>query len=104
MYQAHPVGLHRGVGTMTPDAADQLRTGAVGRSPSPVRSVRWPVSAGLCTGLASAAIALVIATVVITTADGDLFLISLVPVVLAAALIGVLVAVRRPGHPMGTLL
>ena len=104
MYQAHPVGLHRGVGTMTPDAADQLRTGALGRSPSPVRSVRWPVSAGLCSGLASAAIALVIATVVITTADGDLFLISLVPVVLAAALIGVLVAVRRPGHPMGTLL
>ena len=31
-------------------------------------------------------------------------MILLVPAVLAAALMGVLVAVRRPGHPMGTLL
>ena len=47
---------------------------------------------------------LAIATVVVTIADGDLFIISLVPGLLAAALIGGVVAVRRAGHPMGTLL
>ena len=47
---------------------------------------------------------LTIATVVLAVADGDLFMILLVPAVLAAALMGVLVAVRLPGHPMGTLL
>jgi signal transduction histidine kinase len=104
LYQAHAAELRKGVAALTPDITAQLRASELGRSPSPVRSVRWPVSAGFCWILASAALALVIATVVITAADGDLFLIPLVPVVLAAALIGVLVAVRRPGHPMGTLL
>jgi signal transduction histidine kinase len=104
MYQAHAAELREGVGTLTPDATAALRAGVLGRSPSPGKSFRRPVPARFCWVLASAAIALVIATVVITAADGDLFLIALVPVVLAAALIGVLVAVRRPGHPMGTLL
>jgi signal transduction histidine kinase len=104
MYQAHAAGLRKGVGTLTPDATAALCAGELGRSPSPARSVRRPVSARFCWVLASAAVGLVIATVVITAADGDLFLIPLVPVVLTAALIGVLVAVRRPGHPMGTLL
>jgi signal transduction histidine kinase len=83
---------------------DHLRAGDQGWSPLSVRSVRWPVSAGCSWGLASAALALGIATVVIAVADGELFIISLVPGSLAAALMGGLVAVRRPGHPMGTLL
>jgi signal transduction histidine kinase len=74
------------------------------RRPQSAGSVRWPVSAGFSWGLASAALALAIATVVITAADGDLFVILLVPGVLAAALMGGLVAARRPGHPMGALL
>jgi signal transduction histidine kinase len=41
---------------------------------------------------------------VVTIADGDLFIISLVPGLLAAALTGGVVAIRRPGHPMGLLL
>ena len=44
------------------------------------------------------------ATVVMTVADGDLVIISLVPGVVGAALMGGLVAARRPGHPMGPLL
>ena len=104
LYQAQAAALRKGVGTLTPHTTAALGAGELGRSPSPARSVRRPVSARFCWVLASAAVGLVIATVVITAADGDLFLIPLVPVVLTAALIGVLVAVRRPGHPMGTLL
>jgi signal transduction histidine kinase len=94
------------MGALTYDAAgpDHLHAGELGQGPTSVRSARWPVSAGLPWGLASAAVVLAIATVVIAAADGDLFFISLVPGVLAAALMGGLVAVRRPGHPMGTLL
>ena len=92
------------MGAWARDTADQLWVSEAGRSPPSIRSVRWPVSAAFCWGLASAALALTIATVVIAVADGDLFMILLVPAVLAAALMGVLVAVRRPGHPMGTLL
>lgn len=92
------------MGAWTRDGADQLWVSEAGRSPRSIRSVRWPVSAAFCWGLASAALALTIATVVLAVADGDLFMILLVPAVLAAALMGVLVAVRRPGHPMGTLL
>ena len=92
------------MGALTRDTADQMRIGDTGRSRPSVRSVRWPVSVGCSWSLASAAVALAIATVVIAVADGDLFFISLVPGTLAAALMGGLVAVRRPGHPMGTLL
>lgn len=92
------------MGAWARDTADQLWVSEAGRSPPSIRSVRWPVSAAFCWGLAAAALALTIATVVIAVADGDLFMILLVPAVLAAALMGVLVAVRRPGHPMGTLL
>ena len=92
------------MGELTRDAAGQLHVGEPGRSPPPVRSVRWPGSAGFCWGLASAALVLAVATVVIAVVDGDLFMISLLPGALAAALMGVLVAVRRPGHPMGALL
>ena len=92
------------MGALTRDTADQLRIGDTGRSRPSVRSVRWLVSVGCSWSLASAAVALAIATVVIAVADGDLFFISLVPGTLAAALMGGLVAVRRPGHPMGTLL
>ena len=64
----------------------------------------WPVPVGLSVGLASAAAALTVATVVLTVADGEVFITSLVPGALGAAMMGGLVAVRRPGHPMGTLL
>jgi hypothetical protein len=47
----------------------------------------------ICCGLASAALALTITTVVIAVADGDLFMIFLVPAFLVAAVMGVLVAV-----------
>ena len=94
-----------GVGALTRDAnARELRAGELGgRSPS-AGSGRWLVSVGFSWGLASAALALAIATVVIAIADGDLFMISLVPGPVAAAMMGGLVAARRPGHPMGTLL
>ena len=106
-YQARAANLRKYMGALTRDAAvpDHLRAGRCpGRWPPSVRSVRWPVSAGCSWSLASAAVALAIATVVIAVADGDLFFISLVPGTLAAALMGGLVAVRRPGHPMGALL
>ena len=94
------------MGAPTDDAAvpDHLRAGEPGLAPSVAGSVGWPVPVGFSLGLASAALVLAIATAVVTIADGDLFIISLVPGLLAAALIGGVVAVRRAGHPMGTLL
>src|SRR5215469_13118419 len=59
---------------------------------------------GFAVGLASASVALAVATTVIAIADGDLFIVALVPGALGAATMGGLVAARRPGHPMGVLL
>ena len=44
------------------------------------------------------------ATVVLAVADGDVFIIPGLLAVISAALMGGLVAVRRPGQPIGTLL
>jgi signal transduction histidine kinase len=44
------------------------------------------------------------AAVGLTVADGDLFLLAMMPGIVAAALMGALVAWRRRGHPMGVLL
>jgi signal transduction histidine kinase len=52
----------------------------------------------------SAALTLAIATAVIAVVGGDVFMITLIPGAMALALMGCLVAVRRPGHPMGALL
>ena len=83
---------------------DHLRAGELGQAPSPAGPVRWPVSVGFSWGLAALALALIIATTVIAVADGDVLIILLVPGQLAATLMGGLVAVRRPGQPMGMLL
>ena len=104
MYQGPFPGLHNSMGAPTRDTADKLRLGEPGRSPRSARPAWWPTSAGFCWGLAAAALALTIAMVVIAVADGDFFIVPLVPGLLAAALIGGVVAARRPGHPMGTLL
>ncbi len=93
-----------GLGVLTRHADDQLRVDDAGRTRPSATPVRWPVSAGFFWGLASVALALTVAVLVIAVTDGDLFFIALVPGVLAAALMGCLVGVRRPGHPMGTLL
>jgi signal transduction histidine kinase len=112
LYQKHAVTIrtgmglsHDGMAVLVPRADD--RPGVAGgrsRSRPSVRPVRWPASSGFCLSLASVTLALTAATLVIAVSDGDLFFIALVPGVLAAALMGCLVGVRRPGHPMGALL
>ena len=106
MYQARVSKLCNGVGALTHDAAvpDHLRVGELGQAPSPTAAGRWPVSVGFSWGLAALALALAITTVAIAVADSDVFIISLVPGPVSAALMGGLVSVRRPGQPMGTLL
>jgi signal transduction histidine kinase len=72
---------------------------------TPAGAFCWMTTPGFAFGLASASVALAVATTVIAIADGDLFIIvALVPGALGAATMGGLVAVRRPGHPMGLLL
>jgi len=68
------------------------------------RAVRWLFSPRFCWALAGAALLLSLTTIGIAAADGDLFIILLVPGALPAALMGALVASRRPGHPAGLLL
>jgi signal transduction histidine kinase len=82
----------------------QLPAGEPSHAQRPAGSLRWLLSARFCWGLAVTALLLSLAVTVIAAADGDLFLIPLVPNVLAAALMGGLVASRRPGHLMGVLL
>jgi two-component system, NarL family, sensor kinase len=96
---------HDGTGVLARRADDRLRVDdRRSRSRRSARPVRWPVSVGFCWSLASAALALTVAVLVIAVSDGDLFFIALVPGVLTAALMGCLVGVRRLGHPMGALL
>jgi signal transduction histidine kinase len=104
--QARPAEVRNDREAVTHDVAvpDHLRAGEPGRAPSRSGSVRWPVSVGFSWGLASAALALTIGMVVMAVANGDVFFIALVPGSAAAALMGGLVALRRPGQPMGTLL
>jgi two-component system NarL family sensor kinase len=74
-----------------------------GRSPPPGWG-RWPLSVGCCWGLAATALVLAVGMAVIALADGDVFILALVPAPIVWAVMGALVAVRRPGHPMGVLL
>ena len=105
-YQPGVARLWDGMGALKRDAAvrEQLGAGELGRRSSSAGSVHRPVSVRFSWGLALAAVALATATVAMTVADGDLVIISLVPGAVGAALMGGLVAARRPGHPVGTLL
>jgi signal transduction histidine kinase len=62
------------------------------------------LSARFCWGLAGAVVLLNLTSTGIMAADGDLFLLPLVSSASVAALMGGLVASRRPGHPVGVLL
>jgi hypothetical protein len=62
------------------------------------------LSARFCWALGGVALLLSFAAIGIAAADGDLFIIPLVPAPFAAALMGGLVAWRRPRHPVGVLL
>jgi two-component system NarL family sensor kinase len=93
-------------GPVIDDASAAVDLGAGepgGRSP-PAGSGRWPLSVGSCWGLAATALALAVAMAVTALADGDVFILPLVPSPIVWAVMGGLVAVRRPGHPMGLLL
>jgi len=74
------------------------------RRPPAGGQARRTVPAAVSWVLASAALTLAVATVVICAVDGDLFIISLVPGSIGAATMGGLVVARRPGHRMGPLL
>jgi hypothetical protein len=100
------MGDMTGTKPLTPDVtgSDQLPAGEPGDTQGPAGSVKWLLSARFCWGLAAATLLVSLASIGIAAADGDLFLIVLVPSPLAAALMGGLVASRRPGHLMGVLL
>jgi len=70
----------------------------------PAVSLRWLLSARFCWGLAGVVLLLNLTSAGIIAADGDLFLLPLVPTAPVAALMGGLVAARRPGHLVGVLL
>ncbi len=104
MYQAPVANLRNSVRAPTYDAAvPDLRAGEHDRGPPSAALVRWPVSVGFFWSLATAALLLVITTVVVTVADGDLFIIWLVPGLIGAAMMGSLVTARRPARPMATM-
>jgi signal transduction histidine kinase len=84
--------------------SDRLPASEPSQAQRPAGSVRWPLSAWACWGLVGAALLLSLAAIGIVAADGDLFIIPQIPGGLAAALVGGLVASRRPGHRMGVLL
>jgi two-component system, NarL family, sensor kinase len=84
--------------------AQRVRADELGGAQSPARSVHWPVSVGFSCGLAAVALTLTVAMLVIAVADGDVFFIPALLAPAGAAVIGGLVAVRRPGQPIGTLL
>jgi len=83
---------------------DQRPAGEPVQAQEPARSPGWLLSARFCWGLAVAALLLSLASIGIAAADGDLFIILLVPGALVAVLMGGVVASRRPGHRMGVLL
>jgi two-component system NarL family sensor kinase len=85
-------------------AADHLGTRGLSGAQAPTRSVPWWVSVKFSWSLALAALVLVAVTVVLAVADGNVFMIPGLLAVVTAALMGGLVAVRRPGEPIGTLL
>ena len=82
----------------------QAAAGEPGHAPWPAGVPRWLVSARFCWGLAGAVLLLTMASGAIVAADGDLLLLPLLPSPPVAALMGGLVAARRPGHLVGVLL
>jgi two-component system NarL family sensor kinase len=95
-----------GTKPLVPEAtgSDRLPEGGPGQARGRGGSPGWLFSARLCWGLAGTALLLSLAIIGIAVADGDLFLIPLIPTPLVAGLMGGLVASRRPGHRMGLLL
>jgi len=95
-----------GTKPFTPDVigSDRLPAGEPSQAQRPAGSCRWLLSARFCWWLAVATLLLCLASIGIAAADGDLFLILLVPGSLVAAPMGGLVASRRPGHLMGVVL
>ena len=81
-----------------------MPAGEPGQARRPTGSLRWVLSARFCWGLGGATLLLNLTSTGIVAADGDLFLLPLVPVAPIAALMGAMVASRRGGHPMGVLL
>jgi len=51
-----------------------------------------------------AALVLLTVTTALAIADGDVFILAFIPGAAVSAVLGGLIAVRRPGHPIGTLL
>jgi signal transduction histidine kinase len=100
------IGDVAGTKPLAPDviAPDILPAGELSHGQSPAGPTRWLTSARFCWSLAIAALLLNMVTMGIAVADDDLFIIAAVPGILAGALVGALVATRRPGHPMGALL
>jgi signal transduction histidine kinase len=84
-------------------AEQRVATGP-GVAQRPGGSLRWLLSARFCWVLAGAALLLTLTSAGIMIAGGDLFLLPFVPTAPVAALMGGLVASRRPGHLMGVLL
>jgi signal transduction histidine kinase len=83
---------------------DYLQADDPGPVPPATRLARWPVSARFSWSLAAAALALAVVTMAIAIADGNWFILAILPGPMGATCMGGLVAVRRPGQPMGTLL
>lgn len=89
-----------GTGTLAREAiaSDHLREGGHGLyRVTPL--TRWFPRA-----LVAIALVLQIAAAGIAIADGDVFIIALIPGSAAAAVMGGIIAARRPGHRMGVLL
>ena len=81
-----------------------VREGRRSRWGQPARGLRLLTTKGCALGILAMSAALAAATIAITVTDGDLFIVALLPGALGATVMGALVAVRRPGHPMGLLL
>lgn len=65
---------------------------------------RWRFSLRFTWALGAAALVLLTATAVLAIADGDAYILVLIPGTAVSAVFGGLIALRRPGHPIGTLL
>ena len=83
---------------------DQLPIGEPAQAQRPTGPLRWVLSARFCWWLAGATLLLYLTSTGIIVTDGDLYLLPLVPTGPVAALMGILVASRHRGHPMGVLL
>jgi signal transduction histidine kinase len=68
------------------------------------RLPRWPCSTAFTWVLGLSALVFVTATAVLAVADGDVFILAFLPGAAVSAALGCLIAIRRPGHPIGSLL